>query len=321
MANDWFDGTVYYVTDGQIVRAIQLNNVLDALVTSFDLLPAPHASAPATKGFSEPFVISEPTANTHPLSLGGKINNTQTYATSGGSSNAYTLTLSPAATAYTAGMAVMFKANHANTGAATLNVNALGAKSLTKTDGTALIANNIPEDAMVLAMYNGTEFHINIVSTTTNSADIANKVVVVDESADTICYLGYFNGPTGNQAIKTGTNLRFNSATGELIATKFTGSATQVLVEDESADTVCYVAFFTAATGANQTPKTGTNLKFNSATGELTATSFAGEINVPTSTPASAGDTGTAGDIVWDADYIYVCIATDTWKRVAISTW
>lgn len=37
--------------------------------------------------------------------------------------------------------------------------------------------------------------------------------------------------------------------------------------------------------------------------------------------PASASATGTAGDIAWDADYIYICTATDTWKRVAISTW
>jgi hypothetical protein len=39
------------------------------------------------------------------------------------------------------------------------------------------------------------------------------------------------------------------------------------------------------------------------------------------STPSSAGDTGAAGEIRWDANYIYICIATDTWKRVAISTW
>jgi hypothetical protein len=38
-------------------------------------------------------------------------------------------------------------------------------------------------------------------------------------------------------------------------------------------------------------------------------------------TPASAADTGTAGEICWDADYIYVCTATNTWKRTAISTW
>jgi hypothetical protein len=38
-------------------------------------------------------------------------------------------------------------------------------------------------------------------------------------------------------------------------------------------------------------------------------------------TPASASDTGTTGEICWDADYIYVCTATNTWKRTAIATW
>jgi hypothetical protein len=38
-------------------------------------------------------------------------------------------------------------------------------------------------------------------------------------------------------------------------------------------------------------------------------------------TPASATDTGVAGEICWDANYVYVCTATDTWKRTAISTW
>ena len=38
-------------------------------------------------------------------------------------------------------------------------------------------------------------------------------------------------------------------------------------------------------------------------------------------TPSSASDLGAQGEIRWDANYIYVCIATDTWKRVAISTW
>jgi len=38
-------------------------------------------------------------------------------------------------------------------------------------------------------------------------------------------------------------------------------------------------------------------------------------------TPASATDTGSAGEICWDANYIYVCTATNTWKRTAIATW
>ena len=38
-------------------------------------------------------------------------------------------------------------------------------------------------------------------------------------------------------------------------------------------------------------------------------------------TPGSADATGTAGMICWDSDYIYVCVDTNTWKRVAIATW
>jgi hypothetical protein len=38
-------------------------------------------------------------------------------------------------------------------------------------------------------------------------------------------------------------------------------------------------------------------------------------------TPASASASGTAGEIAWDTNYIYVCVATNTWKRVLISTW
>jgi hypothetical protein len=38
-------------------------------------------------------------------------------------------------------------------------------------------------------------------------------------------------------------------------------------------------------------------------------------------TPASATATGTTGEICWDASYIYVCTATNTWKRTAIATW
>jgi hypothetical protein len=38
-------------------------------------------------------------------------------------------------------------------------------------------------------------------------------------------------------------------------------------------------------------------------------------------TPASATDTGIAGEICWDASYVYVCTATNTWKRSVLSTW
>jgi hypothetical protein len=37
--------------------------------------------------------------------------------------------------------------------------------------------------------------------------------------------------------------------------------------------------------------------------------------------PATTGATGTPGDLRYDADYIYVCTAANTWKRAAIATW
>lgn len=38
-------------------------------------------------------------------------------------------------------------------------------------------------------------------------------------------------------------------------------------------------------------------------------------------TPATTGAAGNQGEIAWDANYLYVCTATNTWKRVAIATW
>jgi len=38
-------------------------------------------------------------------------------------------------------------------------------------------------------------------------------------------------------------------------------------------------------------------------------------------TPISASDFGQKGEIAWDDSYLYVCVATDTWKRVALASW
>lgn len=68
----------------------------------------------------------------------------------------------------------------------------------------------------------------------------------------------------------------------------------------------------TSATGGNEALRIDTNSN----------TKLNGKLVINNShTPSSASDTGTAGTIAWDSDYIYVCTATDTWKRVAIATW
>ena len=39
------------------------------------------------------------------------------------------------------------------------------------------------------------------------------------------------------------------------------------------------------------------------------------------SAPSTATSPGSAGEIRYDANYVYICVATNTWKRAALTTW
>ena len=70
------------------------------------------------------------------------------------------------------------------------------------------------------------------------------------------------------------------SSLGTITSSGYSGTsavATAVTVADESSDTSCNVLYVTAATG-DLPPKSGTNLTFNSSSGVLTATGFAGAL-------------------------------------------
>ena len=79
-----------------------------------------------------------------------------------------------------------------------------------------------------------------------------------------------------------------------------------------------YMAFF-GSTGASELYHNGSK-KFETTS---TGVNVTGKINISALNTAvtNASDTGTVGDIRFTADYIFVCVATDTWKRVAIATW
>jgi hypothetical protein len=38
-------------------------------------------------------------------------------------------------------------------------------------------------------------------------------------------------------------------------------------------------------------------------------------------TPASASAPGGQGEIAWDSNFVYVCVATNAWRRAALTTW
>lgn len=46
-----------------------------------------------------------------------------------------------------------------------------------------------------------------------------------------------------------------------------------------------------------------------------------GGIPVWVTPPVSSSAAGVAGQMAYDADYFYVCVATNTWRRVALNDW
>ncbi|MDE3821800.1 hypothetical protein I7F13_05060 [Sinorhizobium meliloti] len=86
---------------------------------------------------------------------------TNPYYTTTGSGNAYVLTYVGAPLAYTKGDKYQFFTDRTNTGAATININSLGAKSIIMPDGSALTANQIKAGRVVEIIYNGTSFVMN----------------------------------------------------------------------------------------------------------------------------------------------------------------
>jgi hypothetical protein len=45
------------------------------------------------------------------------------------------------------------------------------------------------------------------------------------------------------------------------------------------------------------------------------------EERITARTPATATAEGIPGQVCWDANFVYVCVAKNTWKRAAIVTW
>lgn len=85
------------------------------------------------------------------------------YAADAGANDTYAITCAPVPTAYTAGMVITFKANTANTGACTVNVNTLGAKDIQKRVAGGLVAlddGDIAASAIITCIYNGTQFEL-----------------------------------------------------------------------------------------------------------------------------------------------------------------
>ena len=94
------------------------------------------------------------------------------YAADTGTTDEYAITLTPAITEYSDGMTVAFKANTANDGEATLNVNAVGAKPLTKRKDVPLATGDITSGQIVEARYDSALGGFQVVSQLANQVGL-----------------------------------------------------------------------------------------------------------------------------------------------------
>lgn len=153
----------YYVHSSALVpgtkaRAEDINSRCDGIEDGFDKLPAAHANAPGTKGFSEVFKIIDATNADNPASAAQVRDCALAYSVDTGAANAYVATLPIATTGYTSGMEIKLKATNTNTGASTINVNGLGVKSIKLITGSPLSGGEIASGRVVGLRYDGTNF-------------------------------------------------------------------------------------------------------------------------------------------------------------------
>jgi hypothetical protein len=94
-----------------------------------------------------------------------------------GSSNAYVLAAARTVTAYAQGDAYLFRANHTNTGAATLNVDSVGAVAIVNNTQSALAASQIQSGGMYLVAYDATNSKFQLVGGSATSASGDNIFV------------------------------------------------------------------------------------------------------------------------------------------------
>lgn len=126
------------------------------------------------------------------------------FAADAGASDTYAATLSPAPSAYATGVHYRFKANTANTGAATINFNALGAKTIKKAAGgitTDLADNDIRAGQWVDLVYDGTNMQMQ--STLGNASGGGGSGDVVGPASAVDLRIAVFDGTTG-KLIKDG---------------------------------------------------------------------------------------------------------------------
>jgi len=195
--------------------------------------------------------------------------------------------------------------------------------------------------ANIFRALSGSVLETNTINETTAASGVTIDGVVLKDSGITATGTAATGALTVTGAFATSGNITQTVAGGDAVLSVITGNANSSSVIGLTAQSSGSYAMTITAQGAGVGSKgisirkdtfVGTEIAFfgydqsTTLAGTLgvsgDVTLSAGDLIITTSTtPASAAAAGVVGTIAWDASYMYVCTATNTWKRVAIATW
>lgn len=123
--------------------------------------------------------------------------------------NTYAGTMTPALSAYAAGNTFSFLVPNTNTTSCTLNIDGLGAKSITRDGTTALVAGDLVANSEVVVVYDGTQFQVLNSNSKTNfnlsgTLTVAGNTTLSGGTANGVAYLN------GSKVLTTGSALTFD---------------------------------------------------------------------------------------------------------------
>ena len=143
----------------------------------------------------------------------------------------------------------------------------------------------------------------------------------VDGTAEISQYL-YHKGDLDTFINFTDNRIRFNAGNINLFGMQKKASAPHQVTVNGGGNNVDFVANDSSGNTVLRADASTSRVGINTDQPEAALDINSDTIRIRNSNaPSSAGDFGFPGEIRWDTNYIYVCVATDTWKRVALSTW
>jgi len=255
------------------------------------------------------------------------------YLTSVSGSNVITATANLGMSAYVAGQSFSFLSASANTGATTLNINAIGAKAITKDGTITLTANDIPTGSIVNVVYDGTQFQLvntpNVVgpktsyiaslSLTSNVVTIntttAHGIAINDNVTVTAVTNTVVNGSYTVASVPTSTSFTYALTNANITATVDTGTVVNNSYLNLAINASGILPIIHGGTGVEKFTQNavivgdGTNVP----TGVLPSTNG----NLLTST---VGATVTAGSFVIGTQYTILTVGTTSFTAIGASS-